>query len=141
VRVCTRRFGLSYTTFALSDLVVSPPSSPDTTLDVVVSVTITNTGARAGAGVAQLYVTYPDDGVTHPPLQLKAFAKAHGIAPGATRRVEMRLDKYAVSYWQEAEGCWKAQQGTYLVRVGESSESLCLARTFDLEESFTWKGL
>jgi beta-glucosidase len=100
-----------------------------------------NTGSRPGAGVAQVYITYPDSGVTHPPLQLKAFSKANNLAPGESRRVDMDLDKYAVSYWHESGGRWQAQQGVYRVRAGGSSENLPLEGTFELQKGFTWTGL
>ena len=80
---------------------------------------------------------------THPPLQLKAFKKVKGLEPTAVEAVNLELDKYAVSYWDEKYSTWNVDQGVYTVRVGGSSakEALVLSGQFELTKSFTWNGL
>ncbi|EIW60730.1 glycoside hydrolase family 3 protein [Trametes versicolor FP-101664 SS1] len=136
-------FGLSYTTFAFSDLKVasSVQSGAADHFAVQVELTVTNTGSRAGSEVVQLYVSLPDIGLTTPRLQLRAFAKARDLAPGESKRVVLGLDKYAVSYWDTTGQQWKAPKGTYGVHVGKSSEDIVLESEFQVEKEFTWVGL
>ena len=96
--------------------------------------------------LSDLYVTLPTTSdLTHPPLALKAFAKVHDLAPGATEEVTLRLDKYAVSYWEERISRWVAEAGEYVVRVGPSSapEDVALLRPVKLvlKKGFEWNGL
>ena len=81
--------------------------------------------------------------LTHPPLQLKAFAKVKDLAPGSTETVILKLDKYAVSYWEERIRRWVVERGEYRVRVGTSSapQDLVLEKTLILKKGFEWNGL
>ncbi|KAF8555427.1 hypothetical protein OG21DRAFT_1521767 [Imleria badia] len=98
--VRTHRHGLSYTTFALSDLELSPPVVVDGEFSLTATVKVTNTGSVAGSEVVQLYVSMPQTSeVTHPPRLLPAFGKVKDLAPRASERVVLALDKIAVSYW------------------------------------------
>lgn len=140
------RFGLSYTTFAYSSLIVGSPSADDT-FSVSLSFQITNTGRITGSEAAQVYVVLPAGGPTTPKYQLRAFSKVKDVKPGETRTVQIRLDKYAVSFRDitaangEKTGVWRAREGVYGVTVGSSSEHLHLQGEFKLEEGFTWEGL
>jgi len=80
---------------------------------------------------------------THPPLQLKAFKKVRDIKAGASEEVTLKLDKYAVSYWDEKYSTWNVDRGVYIVRIGGSSakESLVLSGQFEVPKPFTWNGL
>jgi beta-glucosidase len=80
---------------------------------------------------------------THPPLQLKAFKKVKGLKAGASEKVTLKLDKYAVSYWDEKYSTWNVDKGVYTVRVGGSSakDALVLSSQFGVPKSFTWNGL
>ncbi|KAG6826500.1 hypothetical protein H0H92_015590 [Tricholoma furcatifolium] len=92
-------FGLSYTTFSISDLQLSTPMISDDKVSITASATVNNTGSVAGSEVVQLYVVPPATSeLTHAPLQLKAFKKVRNLQPGASEHVELSLDKYAVSY-------------------------------------------
>ena len=112
---------------------------PDFKLDV--SVIVTNTGSEAGSGVVQVYVSLPDFGLTTPRLQLRGFAKARDLAPGQSKMVTVKLDKYAVSWWDAVGHQWEAGPGTYGVHVGKSSAAMELEGEFVLEKGFTWFGL
>ncbi|KDQ12273.1 glycoside hydrolase family 3 protein [Botryobasidium botryosum FD-172 SS1] len=137
-------FGLSYTTFEYSDLKVSPTAVADgdaSAFAVDVSLTIKNTGSVRGSESVQLYVGLPKSGVTHPELQLRAFAKVRDLAPGASETVKLRLDKYAVSFWDTPRSVWRGEKGVYRVVIGSSSVDLKLDDKFTLERAFTWSGL
>jgi beta-glucosidase len=112
-------FGLSYTSFHIGPLTVTPGAAADT---ANVSFDVTNTGARTGTAVPQLYValTPPDAAVTEPPLQLKGFSKL-SLAPGQRRRVTLRVDQRALSYWDSTRQAWRVAPGCHEVLVGQSS--------------------
>ena len=115
-------FGLSYTTFTVAD--VQAPAGTDGRTPVTVSVEVTNTGARAGAEVVQVYVEAPA-GAGEPTRQLKGFAKV-ALKVGEHRRVEIPLDPHAFSIWDVARGAWTAVPGTHRLRIGTSSRDLPL---------------
>ena len=120
-------FGLSYTSFEVSDLAVTPDElsdAPSESNGVSVSVEVHNAGERAGTEVVQVYVSYPDE-VGEPPVQLRGFAKIE-LEPGASEEVEITLDERALAYWDEATDAWTTAPGTYEILVGTSSEDLPL---------------
>ena len=113
-------FGLSYTTFRLANLHVSRGAGRS----VTVALDVTNTGRRAGAEVAQLYVAFPAaDG--EPPWQLKGFARV-SLAPGATRRVTFALGPRAFAHWDSTAGGWTVSAGEFRIGVGHSAADLPL---------------
>jgi beta-glucosidase len=113
-------FGLSYTTFTYANLTVTagPGSSATVAFDV------TNSGARAGAEVAQVYVSFPA-AAGEPPRQLKGFQKL-SLQPGQTGHAQVQLDARAFSHWDTASSAWVVTPGSYQVLVGGSSRNLPL---------------
>ncbi|KAH7340805.1 beta-glucosidase [Rhizoctonia solani] len=134
-------FGLSYTSFELSDLKVEGPSSQDSSLEVKASVTVKNIGSTKGSEIIQLYVTPPPGPITHPKLQLRAFGKAADLDPGASTTVKLSFGKYGVSFWHEEDETWRVDAGKYQVFVGTSSADLPLSSSFELKQTFSWRGL
>jgi beta-glucosidase len=110
-------YGLSYTTFRFSQLSVTRTGGR-----LVARVTVTNTGRRAGAEVAQLYVRSPAS-AHEPPRQLKAYAKV-SLAPGQSRRVTLTVDLASLASWDNPDTGWVLHRGTYRIYVGDSSRSL-----------------
>ena len=93
--------GLGYTTFALGEPSVSADSfTPGDAL--VVSVSVTNTGARAGSTVVQCYVAPQTPRLVRPPKELKGFAKVH-LQPGETETVEFALDDRSFACWDPGQ--------------------------------------
>ncbi|KAK7040389.1 hypothetical protein VNI00_009866 [Paramarasmius palmivorus] len=134
--------GLSYTTFSVSDLKVSEPSVTVNEFSLSASITVTNTGSVAGSQVVQFYVALPTTAeVTHPLLQLKAFAKVKNLQPGKSETVEVKFDKYAVSYWDDRWNAWVVDKGEYGLKAGTSSVDLPLSAKFVLSKGFEWNGL
>ncbi len=119
--------GLSYTTFDYSDLVVDRERIDDTEV-LTVSVTITNSGARSGAEVVQLYVRDIEASVIRPPKELKGFEKVR-LGPGESRAVAFRLDKRAFAFWDEALGDWRVESGDFQLLVGASSRDIRMTAT------------
>ncbi|KAG8943853.1 hypothetical protein FRC04_002476 [Tulasnella sp. 424] len=132
-------YGLSYTTFKYGEAKVSVSSSGD--FSATVTVSVTNTGSVAGSEAVQVYVSLPTGQLSHPQQQLKAFKKVKDLAPGKTEEVEFTLDKYAVSYWDDIIHRWRADKGTYTVRVGKSAAEVESEATFEVAKAFEWNGL
>jgi beta-glucosidase len=106
-------FGLSYTSFALSGLTVDA-SRFEADGAVTVSVEVTNTGARAGSDVVQVYVSDPEASLVRPAKELKGFAKVT-LAPGETRRVEMALDARAFAFYAPKAKHWLVEPGRFVI--------------------------
>ena len=103
--------GLSYTTFGYSNLIAEGRK---------VSVTVTNTGNRAGAEVVQLYVAAPQDGIHRPIRELKGFCKVF-LQPGECKTVAFELDDRSFAIWQDG---WKVPGGIYTVQVADLSANI-----------------
>jgi beta-glucosidase len=126
-------FGLSYTTFSFSNLNVTPsvasPSGP-----ITVSFGVRNTGRRAGAEVAQVYVGDPSAGVPRPVKELKGFERVF-LNPGETKRVSVTLNRRSLAYWDEKTSSWKVDPGRFVIYAGDSSENVPLEASFTVENS------
>jgi beta-glucosidase len=120
-------FGLSYTTFRLSNL---KTSSPDLAKDgtVTVSVDVTNTGNRAGDEVVQLYVKYPRSKVERPQEELEGFQRVT-IDAGQTKTVQIPLPASRLAYWDTKAGAFRVETEPVSLRVGDSSANLPLSGT------------
>jgi beta-glucosidase len=120
-------YGLSYTSFAYAQLQVDPETT-DGTRAIRVSFTVTNTGARAGAEVAQVYLALPVS-TGEPPRRLAGWVKVD-LEPGETREVSVTLDPNAasrpLSYWNTSTNGWEKASGDYQVYVGASSRDIRL---------------
>jgi beta-glucosidase len=114
-------FGLSYTSFEYGKLEVSPDTTSDGNVEV--SFDLTNTGDRAGAEVAQVYVADGHSAVARPPKELKGFAKIE-LEPGETQRVTIALDRRSFAYYDLEAGQWAVAPGDFDVLVGRSSAKI-----------------
>jgi beta-glucosidase len=118
-------FGLSYTSFELSDLAVEDSAfDPDGTVGVYV--TVTNVGARAGSEVVQLYVGDESSSVPRPVKELKAFAKVH-LAPGETRRLKLELRDRDFAFYSVEAKHWLVEPGAFTLMVGTSATDIRLS--------------
>ena len=113
--------GLSYTTFAYGNLTLTPAKTTDGRVSV--SFDLTNTGSRAGAEVAQVYVAEAHPLAPRPPRELKGFVKV-SLSPGETRRLTVELDRRALSWFDASTHEWRADPGDFEVLVGRSSERI-----------------
>lgn len=119
-------YGLSYTTFAYSNLAVLDATiGEDEALQVTVDVT--NTGPVAGTEVVQLYVGYPNTLVTggwgRPVKELKGFARAADIAPGETRTVALSVKAKDLAYWDASAKKWTVEKVGHQLYVGPSADA------------------
>ena len=115
-------YGLSYTSYAYSDLKVTADS---------VSLTVTNTGAHDGAEIVQVYIAKPGAEIFRPAQELKAFARVP-LAAGESRTVTLPLDDKAFRYWNTRTDGWEIEGGRYEVRVGASSADIRLTADVDI---------
>ena len=103
-------YGLSYTTFAYSDLTADANG---------VTLTVTNTGSVAGSEIVQLYIGKPDSKIIRPAKELKGFVKVH-LAPGEKKSVTILFDDKAFRYWNTETSRWETESGRYEIMVGAS---------------------
>ena len=112
-------FGLSYTTFKYANLEIHPVSNAgNASYDV--GFDVTNTGQRAGADVAQLYVSEEHPKVARPAQELKGFSRV-ALDPGQTRHVTIQLDARSFSWYDVKAKSWHADKGSFTVHVSRSS--------------------
>ncbi len=122
--------GLSYTTFSYGDFAIRPAKAA-AGQPVEVSFTVRNTGSRAGAEVAQVYVRDVQSSVDRPVKELKAFKRVV-LSPGEAQTVTVRLDQSAMSFFDEAKKEWVAEPGVFEVQAGASSRDIRLKGVFEL---------
>jgi beta-glucosidase len=122
--------GLSYTKFDYSDLKVTPDKVASGR-PVRVSVTVRNSGLRAGAEVVQLYLHPLKSSVDRPPQELKGFRRVM-LPAGQTQTVSFTIDQRAMSFYSLAKHSWVAEPGGFEVLVGASSRDIRLKGNFDL---------
>ena len=109
-------YGMSYTTFAYSDLAADEQG---------VSLTVTNTGSVAGTEIVQLYVAKKDSELFRPAKELKGFARVT-LAPGEKQRITITLDDKAFRFWNVKANRWEIEGGEYELLVGASVEDIRL---------------
>ena len=126
-------YGLSYTTFAYSNLKLSmeSPTEKDT---VMVSADVTNTGKSAGKEVVQLYIRDLTGSAIRPEKELKGFEKVF-LEPGETKTVTMELNKRSFAWYNTELHDWFAASGDYEILVGASSRDIRLTETLHLNSS------
>ena len=92
---------------------------------------VKNVGKRDGEEVAQVYVTFPDCGVTTPIRQLKGFKRVK-IGKGKTEKVVISVPRSELRIWDEKTDSFYTPQGKYLFTVGSASDNLHLLKEVSL---------
>ncbi len=124
--------GLSYTTFAYSNLVIAPQSSSFGAL-VTISVDVKNTGTRDGEEVVQLYLTHTNSTVPMAIKELKGFKRVALVA-GETKTVSFTITNDELYHFNDKLNMYEVETGTKTIRVGTSSDSLLLMGTFTVAD-------
>ncbi len=116
-------YGLSYTTFAYSDLQV---------IGEGVTFTLTNTGEREGTEIAQLYVGRQSDTVFRPVRELKGFSRVT-LAPGESKKVTITFDDKTFRFYDTRTNTWEIESGTYQIMIGTDAEHMVLTGELAVE--------
>lgn len=139
-------FGLSYTSFELSEAKLTGIIDGDENSSVTVSLSVKNTGEVSGAETVQVYLAPPTAGPDRgrPPKSLVAFEKTH-LKPGETTSVSLSFEKDAAAFWDERpkeQGgqCWRVEAGEHSVVVATSSRPSDVSSTLrmDVKKEFTF---
>ena len=117
-------FGLSYTTYQYGGLKVVAGKEP------TVSFTVKNTGSRAGAEIAEVYVALPA-AAEEPPKRLAGWSKVQ-LKPGESREVSLTINPRELSIYDQSTNGWKQLPGRYTFMVGGSSKDFPLQKAVDL---------
>jgi len=120
-------YGLSYTTFSISDASLKPASDGFT-----VSATVKNTGDCAGAEVVQLYIADTEASVARPVRELKGFEKVF-LQPGESKKVQFRIGRDALSFFDADQHKWVAEAGEFHALLGTSSEDIAADLVYNLK--------
>lgn len=123
-------FGLSYTRFAYKDVQLQP----GTDTEVRVTLTVENTGKRAGKEVVQLYVSAPGKSMAKPAAELKAFAKTSLLQPGQSQSLSFTLQPGDLASFDQPRSAWVAEPGTYTLKIGASSLDIRATKAFTLNQ-------
>ncbi|MBC6487629.1 beta-glucosidase [Aeromonas hydrophila] len=116
-------FGLSYTSFSYtSPAITSNTLEGGSAGNLVLTATITNTGAVAGKEAAQVYVTAPEVKLKKPLIELKAFAKTAQLAPGASEQLSFTIPASILASFDEASNQWIVEPGRYSAYISPSSD-------------------
>ncbi len=125
--------GLSYTTFAYSNLRLSAEKITDQE-SLKVCVDVTNTGSVPGKEVVQLYVSDRESEVFRPLRELKGFEKVE-LNPGETKTVSFGLDSRAFAWWNTKIHDWYAESGVFDIQICKNAEEVLLQAPVTLEST------
>lgn len=126
--------GLSYTTYAYTDVRVQAAGGDCGALDAeaaVVQLLVTNTGACAGKETVQIYVGKKDSQIDRPVKELRGFEKL-ALAPGESREVTIQLTNRAFAYYDEEQAAFVVEPGSYEIYVGKSLQQIECVETLTI---------
>ena len=115
-------YGLSYTTFDYSNL-NTDKETYDQADTIQATFTLTNTGDREGAEVAQLYVSDPVCSVMRPVKELKGFKKVF-LKPGESRRITLDIPVSSLAFYSEAQSQFVVEPGEFILQLGASTSDI-----------------
>lgn len=125
-------YGLSYTTFEYSDLMVDAKETVKDTDTIQVSVKVKNTGNVFGKEIVQLYIHDANSGMQRPIKELKGFEKV-SLHPGEEKAVTFVLDQRSFAYYNTDVKDWYVESGKYEIMIGKSSRDILLTKSIDIE--------
>ena len=127
-------FGLSYTTFEFSHLIVSDANTIAGLDNIHVVFDIKNTGDIFGSEVAQIYITPPENNVFKAKRELKGFIKVF-LEPNETKTVILKLNKRSFSFFNTETKKYEIESGIYTISVGNSSRNLLLSKNMEINSN------
>jgi len=123
-------FGLSYTTFEISDLQLNQSKYSENET-IVAKVDVKNTGSKAGSEVVQLYIKDLLASVSRPIIELKGFKKVY-LKPGESKQISIEVPVKELQFLDEKMN-WIVEKGTYRIMVGNSSKNLPLKHNIEVQ--------
>ncbi|MBO7587806.1 MAG: glycoside hydrolase family 3 C-terminal domain-containing protein [Bacteroidaceae bacterium] len=123
--------GLSYTSFLLGKA-VSDRQTMKADDEITFTVSVTNTGGKAGSEVVQLYISDLKSSLPRPVKELKGFRKVY-LEPGQTKEVSISIGRDALSYYDDSIQDWVAEPGQFEALIGTSSDKILSKVKFTLE--------
>jgi beta-glucosidase len=124
--------GLSYTTFEYQNLVADAEAATDAQA-VSLSFEVKNTGSVVADEIAQIYLSPKNEGQNIRPIQLQGFARIT-LKPGETKTVKVKLYTEQFGYYtNKGKRQWNIQPGTYIIKVGASSQDIRLQQEITLK--------
>ncbi len=123
-------YGMSYTSFT-----VEPGKMTADASKISVTAVVTNTGARAGKEVVQVYCSAPAGKLDKPYQELAGYAKTRELAPGESQEVTVSFDTRSMASYCTECASWVMEAGTYYIRVGNSSRNTHIAGAVSLDET------
>jgi beta-glucosidase len=124
--------GLSYTTFAYDQFSLAPPPHADLAAAITATLNLTNTGARAGDEVVQIYAHQLNPKISRPLKQLVGFTRVN-LAQGEKKTLTFSIPLKSLALWDTEEQQWSLEPGTYEFMAGASSEDLRQRATIELK--------
>lgn len=124
-------YGLSYTSFNYGSAKLNSSKFKG---KITVTITITNSGSKAGKEIVQLYLKAPSNKLDKPSEELKGFAKTILLLPGKSQAITFTLKPEDLASFDTTASAWVAEAGKYTINIGASSLSIKQSVTFDLEK-------
>lgn len=132
--------GLSYTTFAYSDVRLEGFVVDNT--KATLQIKVTNTGCREGREVVQVYVSGPGSSkIERPAKSLEGFAKTTHLQPGQSETIAIDLGRRSFAYWSTEQDVWVVEPGSYMVHVAKSSLDIVASKELVFDTEQRWVGL
>ncbi len=129
-------YGLSYTSFAYSNLKLS---STKFNSKITVTVDVKNTGNFEGKEIVQLYLSAPVNKLDKPAMELKGFIKTKLLKPGEVQTLSFDITKMDLASFDPKVSAWVADTGTYTVKIGASSKDIRQTASFKLGNDISVK--
>ncbi len=123
-------YGLSYTTFEYSDIEATEVAEIGKA-EIEVTFTVTNSGERQGAEVAQLYISPKGENANYKPIQLKGFHRVE-LAPGQSEEITIHFSPELLSYYDTQSAKWVLSPDEFVIKVGSSSSDIRLLAPLSL---------
>lgn len=120
-------FGLSYTNFEISDLVVAVEND-----SINVQLNVKNIGDQVGKEVIQIYVSKPNSTIDRPVQELKAFAKTKNLVSGESEDLVLSIPISELRYWDEDKSGWALEKGSYTIQSGTSSRDIRVLQEIEI---------
>ncbi|MEI0603829.1 glycoside hydrolase family 3 C-terminal domain-containing protein [Brachyspira alvinipulli] len=127
-------FGLSYTSFEFSNLIVSDANTIAGLDNIHVVFDIKNTGDMFGCEVAQIYISAPENNIFKAKKELKGFIKIF-LEPNETKTVIIKLNKRSFSFYNAETKQYEIENGLYTIYVGNSSRNLILSKSMEINSN------